>query len=123
MTISQRDSTKATGQGLYKEPEHDEAYLGPPSLPTVYHCILIMQLLTKILKTTNATFFDLINLHILAAIDIWLSVPKQRDKLKQIILHFKNMSNSVIFSIHTEYWTPYHNFESFQWYNIVKYNW
>ena len=71
----------------------------------------------------HASLFGLLTRDILADIDIWISVLENHDKFKHIISHFKYISNPVILSINSEYWTPYHNLKALQWYNIVKYNW
>ena len=71
----------------------------------------------------NTSLFDLLPPDILADIDICLSGLEHRNKFKHIILHFKYMSNPIIFAIRHEHWTPYYNFESFRWCNIVMHNW
>ena len=70
----------------------------------------------------HASLFDLLHLYIFVDIGIWLPGLENHDRFKHAILRFKSMSNPILVSITSNYWTPYHNFESFQWYNIVDYD-
>ena len=71
----------------------------------------------------NATLFYLLPTEILAAIDIWVASLEHRNKFNHVISRLKYMSNPFLLPIKSEQWTLYHNFETFHWYNIVKYNW
>ena len=119
----QHGYTKTTVWGHCKEPEPDEVYLGPTYFPTLQRCILITQCPTRIVNTTNSILFNFLAQNILVDVYICLSSLEYRDKFKHVIPRFKSMSNPFLFSINAKYWTPYHNFEAFLWYNIFKYYW
>ena len=54
---------------------------------------------------------------------MWVYGLGYRDKFKAVVLRINYMYNLVLFAITHEFWTPYHNFGVFYWYNEEHYEW
>ena len=122
MKILSPNYIKETGWGHYDQPEPTprEIFLSPPNM---HHRAIILQRPTKLLNPTHASLFNTLPSDILADIDIFLSILEHHDKFKHVILHFKSISNPILFAIIHDLWTPYLNFGSFRWYKNVQYDW
>ena len=115
-------STKKNRWGNWNQPEPvpRETFLSPPNM---HSRTIILFGITKELNPTHASLLSLLPLEIFEDLYMWLSGLKHCDKFKHVILRFKYIINSALFTTSHDLWNLYHNIKTFCWYNKFHYDW